>query len=951
MKVIELFKKANKNKYRSIPFWSWNDKLEPQELREQIRWMSQNGFGGYFMHARGGLKTEYLGKEWFDCIKACLDEGEKTDMESWAYDENGWPSGFVGGKLLEDENNRDRYLTVTTGEYDENALVSYRLTEDELVRVTKAGEGEYLNVYEHIAVSSVDICNGEVVDKFIAETHERYKKELGDGFHGGLQGFFTDEPQYYRAKQPYSKTLPAYFSKKYGEDILDGLGLLFVKKKGYRAFRYKYWLSLQSQLLNNYARKVYEWCDENGVRLTGHYIEERSLTYQMMCCAGVMPFYEYEHIPGVDWLGREICDSNILPKQVSSVARQLGKRQVLTETFACVGWDVTPVELKRIAEWQYVGGVNLMCQHLLPYSERGQRKRDYPAHFYSGNPWVKKDFKSFNEYFTRLGYLLGESKELVNTAYFCPIRSAYLEYERKDAAGIWKLDNSYLDTAARLDKMHIPYHVIDETIMEKRAFVKGNKLVVGNCEYDYIVFPKTWTMGKFCKKLFEEFYKNGGKILFVDETPTTCEGVECSYTLQSNVTWEEITRAQPYTVNDYGTRVCARVGEYEGKTFLYAVNLSNDQSQTITFQGDFKSFVALDLESMTEKKVASTLTFAPTQSYVLFFSDEDVASPLPQKNFTLSENFRVKSASGNYMTLDKLRYSFDGKAYSDRIGYMGVFQELLKLRYDGEVYLKYEFNVKSVPKNISLLAEDLNTIECTLNGNNVVFDGVSELDKQIYKGDITPFVKEGVNEAIFKIHFFEKENVYYALFGESVTESLKNCLAYDTTIEACYLQGDFGIYAEEGFFKGEEKNVYRAKEFYIDSPKTEVRNLLEDGYPFFSGEMVLEQTFNARKEEKNLCLRGRYSLCDVKLNGKEVKKSYFCYDTPVGEYLQEGENHAEITLCVSNRNLLGPHHLLAAEEPLAVSPSKFELFGSWENGKSSKEREDYSFVRFGLFEE
>src|SRR5574344_1071941 len=112
----EFFKKilsADDKEYRSIPFWSWNDELEEDELREQIRWMKSQGFGGYFMHARGGLTTEYLGDKWFKCVEACIDEGKKQNLDSWAYDENGWPSGFAGGKLLEDENNRDRYLTFT----------------------------------------------------------------------------------------------------------------------------------------------------------------------------------------------------------------------------------------------------------------------------------------------------------------------------------------------------------------------------------------------------------------------------------------------------------------------------------------------------------------------------------------------------------------------------------------------------------------------------------------------------------------------------------------------------------------------------------------------------------------------------------------------------------------------------------------------------------------------
>ena len=46
--------------YRPLPFWSWNDKLDPDELRRQIRAMHDAGLGGFFMHARGGLQTAYL---------------------------------------------------------------------------------------------------------------------------------------------------------------------------------------------------------------------------------------------------------------------------------------------------------------------------------------------------------------------------------------------------------------------------------------------------------------------------------------------------------------------------------------------------------------------------------------------------------------------------------------------------------------------------------------------------------------------------------------------------------------------------------------------------------------------------------------------------------------------------------------------------------------------------
>ncbi|MBO5653352.1 MAG: hypothetical protein J6S44_03970, partial [Clostridia bacterium] len=82
--------------YRSIPFWSWNNELDESALVRQIDEMKAAGIGGFIMHARIGLKTEYLGEKWFSCIKACLDHAKKLGMNAWIYDENGWPSGFVG---------------------------------------------------------------------------------------------------------------------------------------------------------------------------------------------------------------------------------------------------------------------------------------------------------------------------------------------------------------------------------------------------------------------------------------------------------------------------------------------------------------------------------------------------------------------------------------------------------------------------------------------------------------------------------------------------------------------------------------------------------------------------------------------------------------------------------------------------------------------------------------
>ena len=84
------FKNIGKE-YRPIPFWSWNEKLNTDETARQIGIMDKAGLGGYFMHARGGLQTPYMGEEWFENVSVGIEEGKKRGMQAWAYDENGWP--------------------------------------------------------------------------------------------------------------------------------------------------------------------------------------------------------------------------------------------------------------------------------------------------------------------------------------------------------------------------------------------------------------------------------------------------------------------------------------------------------------------------------------------------------------------------------------------------------------------------------------------------------------------------------------------------------------------------------------------------------------------------------------------------------------------------------------------------------------------------------------------
>ena len=97
-----------------------------------------------------------------------------------------------------------------------------------------------------------------------------------------------------------------------------------------------------------------------------------------------------------------------------------------------------------------------------------------------------------------------------------------------------------------------------------------------------------------------------------------------------------------------------------------------------------------------------------------------------------------------------------------------------------------------------------------------------------------------------------------------------------------------------------------------------------------------------------LKLRGRFAVCHVEINGKALPFSLFEDRYEIGDLLVEGQNVLTLTLTVSNRNLLGPHHA-KDPEPEFLFPNTFSFDKEWlGGGNCSSFVEEYSFVRFGI---
>ena len=926
--------KNNLKDYAAIPFWSWNDKLEPEALAWQIRWMKEKGLGGFIMHARSGLVTEYLSEEWMKCIEACTKEARDLGMKAWVYDENGWPSGFVGGELLKDEKNRDKYIVTTEGEYQSDATVSYLLTDTQLVRVFDgAEEGQYLNLYIHTATSTADILNPEVVDQFLSLTHDAYEEYFGGKLSDVVEGFFTDEPQYHRWNTPFTDMVAKYFEEEYGQDILDVLGLLFVEKEGYRQFRYRYWRAMQSLMLQNFAEKLYNWCEKHEVKLTGHYMGEDTLGCQMISCGGVMPFYEFEHIPGIDWLGTEI-ENSLSPKQVASVSAQLGKNQILTETFAGCGWDVTPIELRRIAAFQYVNGANTMCHHLLPYSERGTRKYDYPAHFSDVNPWVREYFQCFNDYFTELGRVLGEGKQYVNVAMLHPIRSAYFDYKRmteESMHGIEALEINLSKDCEILSSRAVDFHFLDETLLAKYGFVEGTHIGCGKCTYDYLVLPHIITMDSSTQELLKTYISQGGKVLILGEKPCFLEGEEYVYDyLESNVTLEEIVEAQKFCVQNYDKDVFCAYRVFENEEYIYVLNRSLEEKKTQIFK--FKG-----------SNRECSIVLNPGEDKLFQIGQVNSGQNVSQKKFDMQFRNAKVEVKENYLPIDMISYSKDGHVFSESYPCAALFHKLLKEQYKGPLFLKYEFVVEQLPSQLIISSEKSNDIEAWLNGELIEETSLRE-ESYMLKYDVAHMVRKGVNQFVKKIDWFQSEDVYFALFGENVTESLRNCIVYNTELQPIELTGDFGVYVRDGYLADTDTRFVKGKKFYVGELPGCVSEPSTEGFSFFAGEMTLSQNIFLDSTDVVLQITGDYSAAEVFVNGETAGNLFFERELDISHVACVGSNEVKVKFILSNRNRMGPHHS-GKDEIGLISPWTFLLTGEWDGGQCDHYDSDYSIKK------
>ncbi|MGD8238604.1 MAG: hypothetical protein PVH68_08640, partial [Armatimonadota bacterium] len=741
--------------------------------------------------------------------------------------------------------------------------------------------------------------------------------------------------------------------------------------------RYDYRRALNLLFVESFSKQCYDWCEAAGIALTGHYLAEDTLEAQLCTGGATMPHYEYQQMPGIDFL-RLRLDHELTLKQVSSASRQLGRTQVLSELFGVTGHQCTFEDQKWMGDYHLVMGVTFFCQHLTLYSMRGERKRDYPPTISYHNAYWPH-YGQLNDYFSRLGYALSQGTAMADILLLHPIGSAYVAYApghgqpdlpTPDNETIQALDGDLLRLLQSMMQLHRDFDLGDEELMERHADVERNALRVGEMRYRVVVVPPSITWRGSTVSLLRRF-ADVGQIIVVGETPTMVDA-EASDEFEALLAHENVTavgndkqelEAAIGTVHERDISLADPDGNelprllymhrrVNGKDVYFVANTSRTETvnarATLRGSGDVVLYDPmlderrfLPSERDGECRVCD-LALPPVGSCLLMVGSDatglsDHGWPEePDQAVVLPDTWQHERIGPNSLTLDMASVEADGIDPDERVVYRVRrdlhreygFQEFVGLQpwrvvamgaetnSGRQVKLRFAFEsrIHGAGRDIAVVIEDGMGDSLAVNGEPVGLD---------------------TNEWHWDVHFRRVPIAEHIRAGANVIEITYDSYDFLNEVEEIYLVGDFGV-----------AMVTPEKASLIEEPDhLRSGDWVEQGYPFFAGRMLYRQSF---ERPAGATMRTRLALGEpsgscfvVRVNGVECG---FLASEPwhveITDALRDGTNEVEIEVVSTLRNTFGPLHL--KEQIPWVGPSEFVNDRNWEP--------TYHFHPYGLLE-
>ena len=973
------------SEYRGTPFWAWNCKLDRDELLRQIEMFKKMGLGGFHMHVRSGMATEYLSDEFMSLIRACADKAKEEEMLAYLYDEDRWPSGFAGGLVSKDPQYRINYLLFTPNSYAEEGGKTH--VGDEQAKATRSGRGKLIGKYDIVlnadgklesykklddeseaegkiwyaynesphesarynGYTYVDTMNKAAIDRFIEITHERYKECVGEMFGDTVPSIFTDEPQFTHKKTlpfpesevdvtlPWTPDIEDTFKAAYGVSLVEHLPeLIWELANGVSQIRYFYHDHACERFARSFADNIGNWCDENGISLTGHMMKEPTLESQTMAVGEAMRSLRAFAIPGIDMLAdrREYTTA----KQASSVAHQYGREGVMSELYGVTGWDFDFRGHKLQGDWQAALGVTLRVPHLSWVSMEGEAKRDYPATISYQSPWFDK-YSYIEDHFARVNTALVRGKSGIKVGVIHPVESFWLHWGPSSQTALerQKLDKCFDDVTKWLLFGSIDFDYISESLFPALCKKGSNPLNVGEMKYDAIVVPACETIRSSTLKLLSEFAADGGKLIFMGNAPKYVDALpsDAGAELCGKATHIEFTRTDLLReLEDYRIIDIKNSNGYLSENLVHQIREDGDSKWLFIAQGkespnndcSSKQSIRITIRGLWTPTLYNTLNGNITpipckynggntvidtglwaHDSLLLKLDPNASAEIPaveskpkqtmiqhpRQNIT---NARFKLGEPNALLLDMAEYSLDGEEFNGeeeilradsacrrKLGWEpwgGSANQpwcLPAIPPEHTITLRFKINSEIEVKGASLALEMAEASKITFNGEEVpsVVTGYF-VDKSI-KTVAMPTIPAGTSELIIVQPF-----------------------GHRTATEWCYLLGEFGVRVD-----GMKKTITTLPE------SLGFGSITDQGLPFYSGKLTYEFDFENEVEGNGIEIRihqYRAALYEVSVDGDEPTTGAFAPYVVKRNKLSVGKHTVSATLYINRTNAFSHLH-------------------------------------------
>jgi len=402
--------------------WWWHAmKFTKADLRNQLIWLRDNGFGGVevsFIYPVNrdpeGERFEWLGEEWQEMVtyaKHCADSlGLGCDFTFGTL----WP---FGGTFVSDADRTKRW-----------------------------GDSAYK---QPLRLSWTHPDTGNVIDHLNRDAFYSYAEVMGKALSpalGGRQSALFCDSWEVHTKYLWTDSFEIKFEAMFGYDITPFMDSIYAPEN--KGPRYDYMKLIAHLALNEFFIPFHEKAVELGAI---------SRAQCMGSPTDIIRAYAAMDVPETEAMLYEPNFSKI----VASSAALAEKPYVTSESFTCLyGWPAAYIreeqtaDLKLVADALFANGVNRHIWHGTPFNPTGVDTISFYASVHVGTQGnLSEEIPAFNNYLTRVSEFMDFGRPYSDVAVYLPLEDSWVAGELPEELqmpwswGAYELRYEYFDDA------------------------------------------------------------------------------------------------------------------------------------------------------------------------------------------------------------------------------------------------------------------------------------------------------------------------------------------------------------------------------------------------------------------------------------------------------------------------------------------------------------------------